>query len=72
MNYTSSVLKYYIDFVEDIYSKNERLMDLSDSGVEVTDNACEIEFKDVSFKYPNTDRYILKNISVNLESILQL
>ena len=68
MNYTSSVLKYYIDFVEAIYGKNDRLMDLSDSGVDVAGKACEIEFKDVSFKYPNTDKYILENISVKIKS----
>ncbi|WP_370806213.1 ABC transporter ATP-binding protein [Eubacterium ventriosum] len=68
MNYTSSVLKYYIDFVEDIYGSSERLMDLRDSGDEVTDQACEIEFKNVSFKYPNTDKYILKNTSVKIKA----
>lgn len=68
MNYTSSVLKYYIDFVEDIYGENDRLMDLSDCVVEVTDKACEIEFRDVSFKYPNTDKYILKDISVKIKA----
>lgn len=67
MNYTSSVLKYYIDFVEDIYGKNDRLMDLSDSGADANVKVCEIEFKNVSFKYPNTDKYILKNISVKIK-----
>ena len=68
MNYTSSILKYYIDFVEDINGSNNRLMDLSDSGVEVTDQACEIEFKNVSFKYPNIDKCILKNVSVKINA----
>ena len=43
-------------------------MDLSDCVVEVTDKACEIEFRDVSFKYPNTDKYILKDISVKIKA----
>lgn len=68
MTYTSSVLKYYIDFVEDIYGDNDRLMDLTDNGEEVSAKACEIEFKNVSFKYPNTDKYILNNISVKIKA----
>lgn len=67
MNYTSSVLKYYIDFVEGIHGEKSRLMELSDSGTEkIADRTCEIEFKDVSFKYPNTEKYILKNISLKI------
>ena len=68
INYTSLVLKYYIDFVEDIYSSNDRRMDLKDSGAWVTDQACEIEFKNVSFQYLNTDKYILKNTSVKIKA----
>ena len=29
---------------------------------------CEIEFKDVSFKYPNTEKYILKNVSATIKA----
>ena len=29
---------------------------------------CDIEFDNVSFKYPNTERYILKNISLKINS----
>ena len=68
MNYTSAILKYYIDFFEDIYGENDRLIDLNDNGVEVMGKVCEVEFKDVSFKYPNTEKYILKNISVNIKA----
>lgn len=28
---------------------------------------CEIEFKNVSFKYPNTDKYVLKNVSLKFK-----
>ena len=31
-------------------------------------NKCEIEFKDVSFKYPNTEKYILKNVSATIKA----
>lgn len=68
MNYTSSVLIYYIDFVEEIYGNKDRLLDLTDNGEKVDSNACEIEFKNVSFKYPNTEKYILKNISVKIKA----
>lgn len=68
VTYTASVLKYYIDFVEDFNGKNNRLMDLSDNGSEVCEQACDIEFKNVSFKYPNTEKYILKNISVKINA----
>jgi ATP-binding cassette subfamily B protein len=31
-------------------------------------NHCDIEFRSVSFRYPNTEKYILKNFSVKLEN----
>ena len=31
-------------------------------------NKCEIEFKNVSFKYPNTEKYILKNVSAKIKA----
>lgn len=50
-----------------------KFMNLSDD----SDNSCyvkipsanqyEIEFKNVSFKYPNTDRYIYKNLSLKIK-----
>ena len=68
IGYSSSVLKFYVDFVEEIYGDNDRLMDLRDGGKETVSHACEIEFKNVSFKYPNTDKYILNNISVKIHA----
>ena len=71
MNYTSSVLKFYIDFVESVavedneFDKTTVENGLSDNiTLEETEdilakiNKCEIEFKNVSFKYPNTEKYI--------------
>ena len=57
LSYTISILGYYIDFMEQVYVDKK----LEEYHVEKQD--CKIEFKNVSFKYPNTDRYILKNIS---------
>ena len=81
MNYTSSVLKFYIDFVESVaVEDNEFDSSAAENGLSdnitleeieniLTDfNKCEIEFKDVSFKYPNTEKYILKNVSVTIKS----
>lgn len=68
INYSTSVLKFYVDFTEDIYGNNGRLLDLRDCGESVINHACSVEFKNVSFKYPNTDKYILKNISVKINS----
>lgn len=68
MNYTSSILKYYIDFVEDEYIENEKLMYLSNNSTVETAKRCDIEFNNVSFKYPNTERYILKNISLKIKA----
>lgn len=40
----------------------------TDQNPEADDKGLKIEFKNVSFKYPNTERMILKNISICLES----
>lgn len=68
MNYTSSILKYYIDFVESVKAKNEKIVDYTDVKKDNNPVKCEIEFKNVSFKYPNTERYILKNISLKIKA----
>lgn len=81
MNYTSSVLKFYIDFVESVAIEDDEFDNsvvensLSDNiTLEETEdimanfNKCEIEFKDVSFKYPNTEKYILKNVSATIKA----
>lgn len=68
MNYTSSILKYYIDFVDSVSLKSEKNTNLEDiSEVEIP-GRCDIEFNNVSFKYPNTERYILKNISLKIKA----
>ena len=86
MNYTSSVLKFYIDFVESVAVEDNEF-DGSVAGKGLSDNIisdnitleetenilanfnkCEIEFKNVSFKYPNTEKYILKNVSATIKA----
>ena len=86
MNYTSSVLKFYIDFVESVAVEDDKFdgsvaeNGLSDNIIsdnitlEETENIlanfnkCEIEFKNVSFIYPNTEKYILKNVSATIKA----
>lgn len=56
-------LKLYLDFlnIEDKMHKGTLPVEKRD------DNEYEIEFRNVSFKYPGTDKYVLKNISLKLK-----
>lgn len=38
------------------------------SGAEPTSGKYDIEFVNVSFKYPNTDRYVLRNVNIKIKS----
>lgn len=63
MRYTSSILKYYMEFIQEI-DKDEA--DEEVSAKEIPNASVEmptIEFRNVSFKYPNTDTYVLRNVS---------
>lgn len=51
----------------DLAKKQDLLVNTNPKS-EVNDKNLKIEFKNVSFKYPNTERMILKNISVCLEA----
>lgn len=37
------------------------------SGAEPTGGKYDIEFVNVSFKYPNTDRYVLRNVNIKIK-----
>lgn len=71
MTYTVSILKYYVEFV---YAKLEDQKDKTKKDViETTDKEtfakdCNIEFRNVSFKYPRTDRYILRDVSIKIKA----
>uniref|UniRef100_UPI004055DABF ABC transporter ATP-binding protein n=1 Tax=Acetatifactor sp. TaxID=1872090 RepID=UPI004055DABF len=62
LEYTCSLMVKYMKFIEIVEKyewKNQEQLDLiSDKIKDVT-----IEFRNVSFKYPNTDLYVLKNIN---------
>ncbi|MCI8472297.1 MAG: ABC transporter ATP-binding protein [Clostridiales bacterium] len=51
----------------ELAKKQDQHVDIS-SKSEINDKDIKIEFKNVSFKYPNTEKMILKNISICLES----
>lgn len=52
-----------IRFMKD---KKQIIPTLSEPRVPKRNTGHKIEFKDVSFKYPGTDRYVLKNINITL------
>ena len=67
LKYTASVLKYYLDYIEQ--AEIDRKYEESKNAVVPNINSgVSIEFKNVSFKYPNTDVYILKNINTTIHS----
>lgn len=55
-------LKFYIDFLNIEGEKYKGTLPVEKRN----DDEYEIEFKNVSFKYPGTDEYVLKNISMKL------
>lgn len=67
MDYTCSLMVKYMEFIERVESfegsSEERQEKISDKPDTVT-----IEFKNVSFKYPNTDLYVLKNINTVIQN----
>ena len=67
LKYTASVLKYYIDYIEQA-AIDRKYEESKNAVVPNINNGVSIEFKNVSFKYPNTDVYILKNINTRIHS----
>ena len=65
LRYTSSVLKYFLEYM-DMVSEEEKKEKESSMKLPDIIEAPTIEFRNVSFKYPNTDVYILKNISTTI------
>ncbi len=66
LRYSSSLLRNYIDFMEKVDEEVAEEKGLQ-SPQEILE-APTIEFKNVSFKYPNTDVYILKNVNVTIHA----
>ncbi len=64
--YTVNILKFYVDFVEHdfTYEENEKNVEIDWK----SHKTFSVEFKNVSFKYPRTERYILKNVSTKINA----
>lgn len=64
--YTVNILKYYVDFSEHdfAFEDNEKTTEIDFK----MQNNFSVEFKNVSFKYPRTERYILKNVSTKINA----
>lgn len=67
MEYTCSLMVKYMEFIEEVeaykWKHQEELDTISDQVERVT-----IEFRNVSFRYPNTDLYVLKNINTTIHN----
>ena len=65
LKYTTGILKYYLEYMEMI--EDEQVVETDKmSEVPNLDKGVTVEFKNVSFKYPNTDVYILRNVSTKI------
>lgn len=71
----SAFLRTYIEFRQmcrylDLYLEFEKIKSNKNYGTKSTEviKDCTIEFKNVSFKYPRSDGYTLKNVSIIINS----
>ena len=56
--------KYIDDYREFLRCAEHEGKELETSDISALPEHCDIEFVNVSFKYPDTDRYVLKNINI--------
>jgi len=68
LSYTASVLIYYVEFVENTFDKEDMFVESTDGKEFEMPKEVEIEFRNVSFKYPRTEKYILKNVSTKIKA----
>ncbi len=62
-NFYQSIIS--IDRLNEIYDAKSNVVDKEDA--KVLNNVDKIEFKDISFKYPNDEDYIIKNINLTIK-----
>ena len=61
--------KYVDDYKEFLaYTKHDGAERETVTGSDPTNGKYDIEFQNVSFKYPNTDRYVLCNVNIKIKS----
>lgn len=56
----------YYQFIDTSYFKNQGSL------LALTDGTFSIEFQNVSFKYPHTDRYVVKNLNLKIDQGMKL
>ncbi len=75
-SFTGMITKFSgFAFLSKYVDEYKKLVEISKEGtvedaVRLPDHEdrCEIEFKNVSFKYPNTERFVLKNVNIVIHS----
>ena len=60
--------KYIDDYREFLRCAEHEGKELDTSDISALPEHCDIEFVNVSFKYPDTDRYVLKNINIKIKA----
>ncbi len=60
--------KYIDDYREFLRCAEHEGKELETSDISALPEHCDIEFVTVSFKYPDTDRYVLKNINIKIKA----
>ena len=60
--------KYIDDYREFLRCAEHEGKELETSDISALPEYCDIEFVNVSFKYPDTDRYVLKNINIKIKA----
>lgn len=60
--------KYIDDYREFLRCAEHEGKELENSDISALPEHCDIEFVNVSFKYPDTDRYVLKNINIKIKA----
>lgn len=60
--------KYIDDYREFLRCAEHEGKELETSDISALPEKCDIEFVNVSFRYPDTDRYVLKNINIKIKA----
>lgn len=60
--------KYIDDYREFLRCAEHEGKELETSDISALPEHCDIEFVNVSFKYPDTERYVLKNINIKIKA----
>lgn len=66
LSYNNEYIKLYFEFLN---IKDNNMNELNDKKLPLTDaEGIELEIRNLSFKYPNSENYVLKNINLKIEN----